>query len=212
MTEPIDISVRLVPGMPVWPDGAGISVRRSRSFATGDGVNVSRIDMDVHCGTHVESSLHFIDGGAALETVPLDAFVGQAFVAHLGNAEVIDAAVLEQAAIPEGTRRLLLRTRNSPYWRAARQTFRRDYAALSADGAAWVVKRGIGLIGIDYLSIQRFDDGPDTHRILMRAGVVILEGINLEDVAAGGYRLVCLPIWLGDTEAAPARAILERLE
>ena len=155
MTEPIDISVRLVPGMPVWPDGAGISVGRSRSFAAGDDVNVSRIDMDVHCGTHVESPLHFIDGGAALETVPLDVFVGPAFVAHLGDAEVIGAGALEQAAIPAGTRRLLLRTRNSPYWKAARQTFRRDYAALSEDGAAWVVSRGIELIGIDYLSIQQ---------------------------------------------------------
>jgi arylformamidase len=212
MSEPIDISVRLVAGMPVWPDSVGISVRRSRSFAAGDGVNVSRIDMDVHCGTHVEGPLHFLDGGAPLDAFPLDVFVGPAFVAHLPDADVIGPPELERAAIPMGVERLLLRTRNSEFWQAEDQSFRTDYAALSSEGAAWIVGRGIRLVGSDYLSVQRFDDDPETHRVLMRAGVVILEGVNLSDVAPGQYRLTCLPMRLGDAEAAPARAILERAE
>jgi len=212
MSKPIDISVRLVEGMPVWPDSVGIEVSRSRSFAAGDGVNVSRIDMDVHCGTHVEGPLHFLDGGAPLEAFPLEVFVGPAFVAHLPDAEVIGPPELERAAIPAGVQRLLLRTRNSGNWQAEDQSFRTDYTALSSDGAAWIVGRGIRLVGSDYLSVQRYDDGPETHRILMRGGVVILEGLNLSGVAPGQYRLTCLPLWLGGAEAAPARAILEYLE
>jgi arylformamidase len=209
MPELIDISVRLAPGMPIWPDSVGIHVERTRSFAARDEVNVSRLDMDVHCGTHVESSLHFIDGASALEAIPLDTFVGPAFVAHLPDADVIDSTQLDRAGIPVGVERLLLRTRNSHLWAAGERSFRTDYAALSADGADWVVRRKIRLIASDYLSVQRFGDDPETHRILMRAEVAILEGVNLADVEEGEYRLICLPIWLGDAEAAPARAVLE---
>jgi len=209
MPELIDISVRLAPGMPTWPDSIGIGVRRSRSFVNGDQVNVSRLDMDVHCGTHVEGPLHFIDGGAPLEAFPLDIFVGPAFVAHLPDADAIGPSELDGAGIPAAADRLLLRTRNSAFWEAHDPSFRTDYAALSPEGADWIVRRGIRLVGSDYLSVQRFGDDPETHLILMRAGVAILEGVNLTDVASGEYRLICLPLWLGDTEAAPARAILE---
>jgi arylformamidase len=103
----------------------------------------------------------------------------------------------------------LLRTRNSAFWQDEDRSFRTDYAALSPDGAAWIVGRRIRLIGADYLSVQRFRDGPATHQILMRGGVAILEGINLSAVTPGPYRLICLPLWLGEAEAAPARAVLE---
>jgi arylformamidase len=205
----IDISVRLSPGMPIWPGSVGIRVQRTLSFDAGDDVNVSRLDMDVHCGTHVESSMHFLGDGSPLETLPLDAFVGPAFVAHLPDGDAIDAGVLDRAGIPVGVERLLLRTRNSELWSAGDRSFRTDYAALTPDGADWVVHRKIRLIASDYLSVQRFGDDPETHRILMRAGIAILEGVNLSDVDAGDYRLICLPIWLGDAEAAPARAVLE---
>lgn len=211
MSELIDISVRLSPGMPVWPGSVGIGVQRTQSFARGDAVNVSRLDMDVHCGTHVESPLHFIDQGAELETFPLEVFVGPAHVAHLAEADVIGAPELERAAIPATAERLLLRTRNSLFWQDEAAPFRTDYSALSPEGAAWIVERGIRLIGVDYLSVQRFGDGPETHEILMRAGVVILEGLDLSAVPPGAYRLICLPLWLGAAEAAPARAVLETL-
>jgi arylformamidase len=105
----------------------------------------------------------------------------------------------------------LLRTRNSAFWQDEDRSFRTDYAALSPDGAAWIVGRRIRLIGADYLSVQRFGDEPETHRILMRGGVAILEGVDLSGVTPGAYRLICLPLWLGEAEAAPARAVLELL-
>jgi arylformamidase len=209
---PIDISVRLDPEMAIWPDSIGIRVTRTQSFADGNAVNVTRLDMDVHCGTHVEAPLHFLDGGASLEEMALDTFIGPAYVAHLPDAEVIGPQELERAHLPPEVTRLLLRTRNSAIWHHPDRTFRRDYVALSPEGARWVVERGIRLVGADYLSVQRFEDGPETHQILMHGGIAILEGIDLSDVPAGTYRLMCAPIWLGGAEAAPARAVLEPME
>ena len=208
----IDISVRLEPEMTTWPDSVGIRLKRTRSFANGDAVNVTRLDMDVHCGTHVEAPLHFLDRGSALEELTLDTFVGQAYVAHLPDADVIGPDELERADIPNGTTRLLLRTRNSTLWHDADRRFRLDYVALSPEGAEWVAARHMRLIGVDYLSVQRFDDGPEAHQILMRGEVAILEGVNLSNVAAGSYRLLCAPIWIAGAEAAPVRALLESME
>lgn len=208
----IDISVRLDPGMPTWPDSAGIRVTRTQSFAGGDAVNVTRLDMDVHCGTHVEAPLHFIDGGDSLEELALDTFVGPAYVAHLPDADAIGADELERAQLPPDVTRLLLRTRNSALWHHADRTFRRDYVALTPEGARWLVTRGIRLVGADYLSVQRFEDGPETHQILMRGGIAILEGLDLSEVQAGSYRLTCAPLWIGGAEAAPVRALLEPSE
>jgi len=208
----IDISVRLEPEMTTWPDSVGIQLERTKSFANGDAVNVTRLEMDVHCGTHVEAPLHFLDGGRALEELTLDTFVGQAYVAHLPDADVIGPDELDRAEIPDGTARLLLRTRNSTLWHDSDRRFRTDYVALSPEAADWVVSRGMRLIGVDYLSVQRFDDGPEAHQILMRGDVAILEGLNLSNVPAGPYRLLCAPIWIGGAEAAPARAVLESAE
>lgn len=208
MSRPIDISVLLHGRIPVWPGSDGFRIRQARAIAGGDEANVSTIEMDVHCGTHVEAPLHFIDTGAALDTFPLDVFVGTARVLHLPDADAIGPEELE--AVPAGTERLLVRTRNSEAW-AGQTSFSRDYVALTADGARWIADRGIRLVGIDYLSIQRFGDNPETHRILMRAGVAILEGIDLSAVVAGEYRLTCLPLRLDGAEASPVRAILEML-
>jgi arylformamidase len=194
--------------MPIWPDSVGIQLQRTRSFEAGDEVNVSRLDMDVHCGTHVEGPLHFLNGGAPLEAYPLDTFIGPAFVAHLPDADAIGSRELEAVSIPLGVERLLLRTRNSELWAAGDQSFRADYVGLVSDGAEWLVRRGVRLVASDYLSVQRFGDDAETHRILMRARVAILEGVNLAGVEAGEYLLICLPVWLGDAEAAPVRAVL----
>ncbi len=89
--------------------------------------------------------------------------------------------------------------------------FREDFVGLTLEGASWIAGRGLRLVGTDYLSIQRFGDDPETHRVLMRAGVAILEGLDLSAVEPGEYRLTCLPLRLYGSEAAPARAILEPL-
>jgi arylformamidase len=138
--------------------------------------------------------------------------IGAALVVDTGPADEIDAAVLDALEVPAGTRRLLLRTRNSARPELREPPFREDFAALTRDGAEWLVERGIGLIGIDYLSIQRFGDPLDTHHVLFRGGVTILEGLWLAHVDPGRYELVCLPLRLAGCEAAPARAVLRRID
>jgi arylformamidase len=174
-------------------------------------VNGSVIQMDVHCGTHVEGPLHFIDDGATLESFGLQPFVGPARVIHVLDSDEIGQEQLEQQLGTQPIERLLLRTRNSKR-AGSDEAFRTDFAALTMEGASWLAARGVVLIGVDYLSIQQFGGDPETHRVLLRAGVAILEGLNLREVAPGDYRLVCLPLALRGAEAAPARAILEPLK
>jgi arylformamidase len=207
MTRVHDISLAIEPGLPTWPTSEGFRMRSAMRLEDGDPANVTVLELDVHTGTHVEAPLHSLANGAALDTVPLERFVGDARVIEIDGASVTPA-LLEAAAVPPGTTRLLVKTRNSARWAAGWGPFDQAYVALTADAATWVVERGIRLIGLDHLSIQRYEDGPDTHRILMRGGVTILEGLNLAGVDPGEYTLVCAPLRLSGTEAAPARAIL----
>lgn len=211
MSRLIDISVRLRPGMTIWPDSTGVRLERTRTFDRGDEVTVSRLDMDVHCGTHVEAPLHFLPDGTDVDSYVLDTFFGPAHVVAFDAAATIGPAELDAAGIPCDASRILLQTRNSNFWQDGVAPFRTDFVGLSPDGAAWVVDRGIRLIGADYLSVAPYDLGPETHRILMQGGVAILEGLNLRGVRPGSYRLWCGPLRLANAEAAPARAILEEI-
>jgi arylformamidase len=212
MPRPIDISVRLRGDMPVWPGSSGISFGLAQRLADGDEANVTRLEMDVHCGTHVEGPMHVIEGGASVEEYPLDVFVGPAWIADLRGTATIGPTELERVEIPGDAQRVLFRTDNSDLWHEASHEFRTDFAGLTPAGAEWVAERGIRLVGADYLSVQLFTPDLESHRILLRAGTAILEGLNLAAVEPSQtYRLTCLPLRLADTEAAPARAILEEL-
>lgn len=202
----IDISMPLTDTTPVWPGSPGFAASLHLSLQRGDIANATLLRMDAHCGTHVDAPLHFDDAGPRIDELGLAPFVGSAWVADVSGHRRIDAPVLESAAIPAETERLLLQTDNSFGPRTA--PFREDFVALTADGAQWVVDRGFLLVGIDYLSIQLFTDGPETHTILLTAGVAILEGLDLAGVAGGPWTLICLPIKVVGAEAAPARAVL----
>ena len=181
------------------------------SLEAGDTANVTRLDCDVHVGTHVEAPRHFLKEGISIDRVLLDTLVGPAEVADLRGISVITPFDLDRLDLAPGTTRLLLRTRNSELWAADERKFQKDYVALSSEAARWITDYGIELIGVDYLSVQRFEEGPMTHQILMRAGVIIIEGLNLSAVESGRYELICLPLRLTDAEAAPARAALRPL-
>lgn len=193
--------------LPLWPESPGLRTEPLMSLAAGDEANVTQLSMDVHTGTHVDAPRHFFDTGATVEDIGLDPFVGPAFVLGTGPAKEISASVLADAEIPGGTERLLLSTPNSA--KPIEPTFDEDYAALTPDGARWLLENlDLKLVGIDYLSIQRYVDPPDVHLELLGAGVAILEGIRLGEVPPGRYELMCLPLRLVGTEGAPARAIL----
>ena len=204
----IDISVPLQSQMPIWPESIGYNLTQTMRLEAGDPANVSRLDCDVHVGTHIDAPRHFVQDGDTIEQIPLELLVGPTVVGHMPDIEAITAKELADLGLPPDTQRLLLRTRNSKLWAVGEAAFKKDYVALTPDAARWVVEQDIRLIGVDYLSVQRFHDGPETHQILLGAGVVILEGLDLTDVKPGTYELVCLPLKLVGAEGAPARAIL----
>jgi len=211
LSDIIDISMPLHPHMPTWPGSVGFRLIRVMRLEAGDPANVSRLGCDVHMGTHVDAPRHFLENGDTVEQLPLETLIGPAVVAYLPGVDAITADDLADLALPSGTKRLLLRTRNSDLWTARVNEFREDYVALTADAARWVVEQGICLIGVDYLSVQCYDDSPLTHQILLEEGIIILEGLNLAGVQPGIYELICLPLRLVGAEAAPARAVLRRM-
>ncbi len=204
-----DISLTITPELPTWPGDPSIHVELVEQIAKGDVANVSRMDMGVHTGTHVDAPFHFIQDGGTVEKLPLDVLTGSVDVIQIPeDAGVIDAAVLSSTAIPNGVERVLFKTRNSKLWAKGDKSFHKDFVALAPDGARLLVERGIKLVGIDYLSIAPFTEPVPTHQILLKASVVILEGADLSRVPAGRYTLYCLPLKLGGAEGAPARVIL----
>jgi len=203
-----DISVAIDGDLPTWPGSPGARSELRMAIAWGDDANVTQLSIDVHTGTHVDAPRHFVEGGATVEELGLDPFVGAAVVIDTGSASEITASVLGEMEIPHGTERLLLRTKNSARADMYRVPFDEGYAALTLDGAELLAARGLRLVGIDYLSIQRYTAPPDVHRALLGAGVAILEGVSLADVEPGSYELICLPMRLVGAEGSPARAIL----
>lgn len=211
MKNIIDISVPLYPDMPVWPGSAGIQLTQTSRLDKGDGVNNSKLICDVHIGTHIDAPLHYIKEGKSIEQLKLEDLIGPAVVAYLPDAEIITKNVLEGLSLPGGARRLLLRTRNSSLWETGSHQFQTNYVALTQDAAQWIVDHDICLIGVDYLSVQRYGEDSQTHEILLSAGVIIVEGLNLARVESGMYELICLPLKLVGSEGAPARAVLRRM-
>ena len=210
MHQYFDITLTLSPDLPRWPGSPPVELIRRRDMTCGDHVNDGVLHFGLHSGTHVDAPLHFLADGADVTQLALDVLIGPARVAVLPTVEAITARDLEGLNLPNDTQRLLLRTRNSEEWRQGAREFRKDFVALTADAAQWVVERGLRLIGVDYLSVQRFDDGPQTHITLLEAHVVILEGLNLANVEPGCYDLIALPLKLSGGDGAPARVVLRK--
>jgi arylformamidase len=206
----IDVSVPLDDGMVVYEGDPPVRVARVSSVEEGDLATVRRLELGSHTGTHVDAPAHFIAGGAGVDELPLDALVGEAAVVDLSaHADDLDAAALRARRVPGDGERVLLKTRNADLWDAG--GFHPDYVGVTEDGARELVGRGVRLVGIDYLSIAPSGDPVPAHRVLLEAGVVILEGLDLRAVAEGPHELVCLPLRLRGGDGAPARALLRPL-
>ena len=199
--ELLDITVPIREGMVTYPGDPTVHLERVKELERGDTANLSRLDFGVHTGTHVDAPLHFVAGGAAAETLPLDVCIGPAEVIDASDTDG-DIGVEHVEQMSEGAQRVLFKTRNSELW--DRDEFQRDFARISEDAARALVDRGVRLVGVDYLSVGN----PTTHRTLLSAGVVAVEGLDLRRVAAGRYRLMCLPLKIVGSDGAPARAVL----
>jgi arylformamidase len=205
----IDITVPIRTGMVVYEGDPPVRVERVASIAEGALANVSRLELGTHTGTHVDAPAHFIDGAPGVDALPLDALIGPAVVVDATGIEGdLDARAIAVLGIPADARRVLLRTRNARLWESDR--FEPGYVGLTGGGAEALVAAGVRLVGIDYLSIAVSADPAPAHLVLLAAGVVILEGLDLRAVEPGAYRLVCLPMRIDGADGAPARALLLR--
>lgn len=203
-----DISLPLTPELPIWPGDPPFKRRHISSIEQGGNTNTSFLEMSAHMGTHVDAPDHFLGNGRTIENVPLSILCGRAYVLHLPDVDLITASILERAEIPPRTRRILFKTRNSTCWVEHEMEFRTDFVALSPDAAQYLVDRGFKLVGVDYLSVAPYKHSRPTHEILLKAGIVIVEGLDLSAVTQGRYSLYCLPLKLAGSDGAPARAML----
>jgi arylformamidase len=206
MGKIIDVTVPLSAGLARYPGDPPFELVATSRMSEGAVCNSSRLSMSSHCGTHVDAPRHFVADGATVDAIPLEILVGKARVVDLQAAERIERADLETLDLRDDIR-LLIRTRMSGQMRS--RVLHEDSVCLSADAARYVVQVGIKLVGIDYLSVDRIaHEGFPAHRELLGAGVIVLEGLDLSDVAPGEYELICLPLPLAGADGAPARVIL----
>ena len=209
-----DITVPLTNDMPTYPGDAGVEIRDWSSLANGDSANVTQLNFGAHTGTHVDAPAHFIEGAARSESLSLDSLIGKTRVIEVPETFMsIDKTFVEEHC-EQGTTRFLFKTRNSRFWSSSSTPFRQDFTYLELPAAEYLVNRGVKLVGIDYLSIEQFGQKQHpTHLVLLSHGVVIVEGLNLTDVPAGIYELICLPLRIrsGKGDGAPARAILRSI-
>ncbi|MBA2525778.1 MAG: cyclase family protein [Pyrinomonadaceae bacterium] len=210
-----DVSVRLSETTPTYPGDPEIEIRNWKSLADGDSANVSLLHMCAHSGTHVDAPAHFIEGAGRVESLPLETLIGEAqVVAVPENITTIDASFTAAQCQP-GRERVLFKTRNSNFWSGENPVFQTDFTHLDSGAAEYLVNQGIKLVGIDYLSIERFKSKThETHLALLSKGVVILEGLDLREVSAGIYELICLPLRIagGSGDGSPVRAVLRTLD
>ncbi len=211
-----DISVPITPGeTPVYPGDPGIEVSSWAAIARGDAANVTSLCFGAHTGTHLDAPAHFIEGAPGVTSLSLEALTGEAVVVEVaGDVSAIEESHVE--GIEGGSvERVLFKTRNSAFWADARGRFREDFTYVAPGAARALVSRGVRLVGIDYLSVEKFGSKDfETHLTLLSKGVVILEGLDLRAVAPGRYELLCLPLKIasGSGDGAPARAVLRSLD
>lgn len=210
-----DVTVPLSNELPTYPGDPGIQIGDWRSLAKGDSANVSVVNFGAHTGTHVDAPAHFIDGGAKIESLPLDALIGEAVVVEVPDQYLVVDEEFVAANVAPGTERVLFKTRNSAFWNEPEPQFHSDFTHLNTEAATWLRDHGARLVGIDYLSIEKSKSpGHPTHLALLSKGIVILEGLNLTDIKPGKYELICLPMRLRSQlgDGAPARAVLRTFD
>lgn len=201
-----DATLPMREGMITFPGDPPFRIETFFETRKGDPFNLALLHMGTHLGTHVDPPAHYLEGGATVDQVPLDVLVGPGVLLDFRGQSSINRKTLENAPIGDA-RRVLFRTDNETLLGAPR--FREDFTALTEDGARYLVKRGVRLVGIDYLSIEQYmNPGAPVHRTLLGAGVLVVEGLHLRGIPPGAYEIFCLPLRIEGADGAPARVIL----
>lgn len=208
-TEVYDISA-LLEEVAAYPGDREFSRKWTSKTEEGAGCNISALTLCTHSGTHLDAPFHLLQTARTLDAYPLQRFITPAQVVSVKEANSIQPSALEGIEIKKGEA-LLFQTENSTRGLLRKADFQKGFVYLSPDAARLCVALGVGLVGIDYLSVDRYmDDDLPVHRCLLENDVLILEGINLQGVLPGRYLLLCLPLRMKGSEASPVRAVLMR--
>lgn len=203
-----DISVTLGEDGAAYPGDVPYSREMTSTITAGANYNLSTLRLSAHSGTHIDAPAHYINGAKTLDMYPLERFILTANVIFIEDDESIKSDTLRHSEIKDGEA-VLFKTHNSVSGLCRSHIFSERFVYLSKEAAELCVDIGVSLVGIDYISIERFGDNESpVHYMLLKNDVLILEGIDLSRVASGKYTLAALPMRIKDAEAAPTRAIL----
>jgi arylformamidase len=207
-----DITFPISENVPVYEGDPNVKIEVASSIAGGDHANVTQLCCGAHTATHVDAPNHFIDGTRKIHELELEKLIGAARVVEIDDS--VTAIEPPHLGDLEAVERILFKTRNSAFWNEPEKGFRKDFTYLSPEAARALADAGIKLVGIDYLSVEKFgSEDFATHITLLEKEVVIVEGLDLREVSAGSYELICLPLKIVSAtgDGAPARAILREL-
>ncbi len=203
-----DITLTISESIITWPRNPKVSIQKTRLISEGDSCNVSELKFGSHCGTHIDAPYHFEENGISIDQLPLSYFIGDVTVFNIKNKEKIDLEDIKSLKL-NNISRVIFKTINSTYWKLPE--FRIDFVYLTKEAARYLVDSNIKLVGIDYLSIEKYGNkGADTHHTLLKNGIVVIEGLDLSEVEAGNYELIALPLKIKDCDGSPARVILRK--
>jgi arylformamidase len=215
-----DVTLVLNNNLPMMPGDASSegpvkdpTFNRFFDVDKGDGVTMTRIEMNTHDGTHIDAPLHFLKGGQTIDNMPLDTTVGAARVIEIKDPVSIKVKELESYNIQPGER-ILFKTKNSPHVYDKRRE-PGNYTYIASETSHYLVEKKVRMIGLDYLTIgdnKQPKNIKEVHDTLLGAEIYVIEGLNLAGVKAGDYELICLPLKLEKGDACPCRAILRPLQ
>lgn len=202
-----DVTLPISNAMITWPSDPAVSITGTSLISQGDFCNLSELKIGSHCGTHIDAPSHFLENGRTIDQLALENLIGEATVFEFKNKENIDVSDIKQLRF-DNVKRVLFKTVNSSYWKLS--AFKKDFVYLTKDAAQYLVDKGIRLVGVDYLSVEKFESQQaETHHILLRNDVIILEGLDLSTVEPGRYELIALPLKIKDGDGSPTRVILK---
>ncbi len=206
-----DVTFPISAETPIYEGDPKVKIETTAALEKGDAANVSMICCGVHTATHVDAPNHFIEGTRRVHELELEKLIGDCRVLELDESvTAIEPEHLENLGDAE---RILFKTRNSAFWNEPEKGFRTDFTYITPEAAQVLVEKNVKLVGIDYLSVERFGSTDfQTHIILLEREVVIIEGLDLREISGGDYELICLPIkYIGGAgDGAPARTVLRK--
>lgn len=204
-----DISVLLGVESITYPGDPPYQRSLISAIRNGDICDVSKLEMSAHAGTHIDAPSHFVANEAqAIDQYSAGEFIMPALVVNIADKTSIRPEELRKVDLQPGEA-VLFKTENSLSGRCNSGVFSEKYVYLSPEAAQYCVEKKVKLVGIDYITIEKYGDETfPSHQTIMKNGIFILEGINLAEVPAGRYSLICLPLKIKGGEASPVRAVL----